>query len=73
MTSTSSLSPMCVLVIFIFHFPAYASSLPASALPHLEQQLDWNDLIEIAHHMLDWEEKLCTHLGLTAVQSSQQL
>ena len=48
-------------------FPAYASSLPASALPHLEQQLDWNDLIEIAHHMLDWEEKLCTHLGLTAV------
>ena len=55
------------------HFPAYASSLPASALPHLEQQLDWNDLIEIAHHMLDWEEKLCTHLGLTAVQSSQQL
>ena len=48
-------------------FPAYTSSLPASALPHLGQQLDWNDLIEIAHHMLDWEEKLCTHLGLTAV------
>ena len=46
------------------HFPAHASSLPASALPHLEQQLDWNDLIEIAHRMLDWEEKL---LGLTAV------
>ena len=51
----------------MFLFLAHASSLPASALPHLEQQLDWNDLIEIAHHMLDWEEKLCTHLGLTAV------
>ena len=46
---------------------AYASSLPASALPHLDQQLNWTDLTEIAHHMLDWEEKLCTHLGLTAV------
>ena len=26
------------------HFPAYASSLPASALSHLEQQLDWNEI-----------------------------
>ena len=51
----------------MFLFLAHTSSLPASALPHLEQQLDWNDLIEIAHHMLDWEEKLCTYLGLTAV------
>jgi hypothetical protein len=25
------------------------------------------DLIEIAYHMLDWEEKLCAYLGLTAV------
>ena len=58
---------------FYISFSSLCSSLPASALPHLEQQLDWNDLIEIAHHMLDWEEKLCTHLGLTAVQSSQQL
>jgi hypothetical protein len=56
------------------YFLAYVSSLPASALPHLDQQLDWDhegvdrDLIGIAHHMLDWEEKLCAHLGLTAVE-----
>jgi hypothetical protein len=37
--------------------------------------LDWDhdgvdrDLNGIAHHMLDWEEKLCTHLGLTAVDT----
>ena len=49
------------------------STLPASACPHLELQLDWGhgcveiDLCEIAHHMLDWEEKLSTHLGLTLV------
>jgi hypothetical protein len=50
---------------------AYVSSLPASAHPHLNKLLDWDnrideDLTEIAHHMLNWEEKLCTHLGLTA-------
>ena len=47
------------------------SSLVASANVHplLEQQLDWDhegvdkDLI----HMLNWEEKLCSHLGLTEV------
>ena len=51
------------------------SSLVAStnACPLLEQQLDWDnegvdkDLIEIAYHMLNWEEKLCSHLGLTEV------
>ena len=51
------------------------SSLVASAnaCPLLEQLLDWDhegvdkDLIEIAHHMLNWEEKLCSHLGLTEV------
>ena len=44
-------------------------TLPASARPYLELQLDWVDLCEIAHvhHMLDWEERLCTHLGLTEV------
>ena len=48
-------------------------SLPASAHSLLDKQLDWNhegedrDLISIAHHMLDWEEKLCVHLGLTEV------
>jgi hypothetical protein len=35
--------------------------------------LDWGhdgvekDLSEIADHMLDWEEKLPTHLGLTPI------
>jgi hypothetical protein len=34
--------------------------------------LDWDngidsDLIEIAHHMLDWEVRLRVHLELTAV------
>ena len=54
-------------------FLAYVSSLPISACPHLEHQLDWDhkgvdrDLNEIALHMLGWEEKLCAHLGLTAV------
>lgn len=46
-------------------FSAYVSSLPANSRPHLEQQLDWGHLIKIAHHMLDWEEKLCSYLGLT--------
>ena len=48
-------------------------TLPASARPNLELQLDWGhggmetDLCEIADHMLDWEERLWTHLGLTEV------
>ena len=48
------------------------STLPASALPHLNQQLDGDhegvdqDLCEIAKHMLDWEEELSIHLKLTA-------
>ena len=44
-------------------------SLLASAYPHLEQQVNYHDLTKIAHYMLDWEEKLCTHLGLTAVDT----
>jgi hypothetical protein len=49
------------------------SSLPASVHPYLEKQLDWDhegvdrDLNEIAHYMLNWEEKLRIHLGLTVV------
>ena len=48
-------------------------SLPASARIHLEMQLDSDnegiekDLSEIAQHMLEWEEELCVHLGLTKV------
>ena len=54
---------------------SYVSSLPASARPHLEPQLDWGhegvekDLSEIADHMLHWEEKLSTHLELTPLIS----
>ncbi len=56
-----------------FDFPAYVSSLPAGARPHLELQLDWGhegvdfDLNEIADVMLGWEGKLSAHLGLTDV------
>ena len=51
----------------------YISSLPPPARPHLELQLDKGhggveeDLHEIAHHMLDWEEKLSVLLRLTQV------
>ena len=51
---------------------SYVSSLPASARPHLELQLDWGhegvdkDLSEIADHMLHWDGKLSTFLKLTA-------
>ena len=52
------------------------SSLPPSAHPRLEFQLDSDhkgvetDLYQIAHHMIDWEEKLVPYLGLTAVDVS---
>lgn len=52
------------------------SSLPPPARPHLEYILDWGhdgvqrDLCEIADHMLDWEEKLSTHLGLADIDIS---
>ena len=71
------LEMMRICLIFIdfadHDFSSYVWSLPASARPLLEQQLDWDnegvdkDLIEIAHHMLDWEVKLCSHLGLTTI------
>ena len=63
---SSNLRPGC-------SFSAYVCSLSPAARPNLELLLDWGhdgvdrDLIEIAHHMLHWEEKLCSHLGLTAV------
>ena len=52
------------------------SSLPSSAHPLLDMQLDWEsggverDLAEVAQHLLDWEEKLSTHLGLTPIDIS---
>lgn len=50
----------------------YVTSLPASALPLLEKQLDWDNKVdrnlrEIAHLMLDWDGKACTYLGLKEV------
>ena len=55
---------------------AYVSSLPPLARPHLKLQLDSDhdgvemDLHQIAEHMLEWEEKLSAHLGLTPVDIS---
>ena len=49
------------------------SSLSPFVHPLLEQQLDWDhggvdvDLNEIAYHMLDWEDRLSAHLGLTRI------
>ena len=57
---------------FMF-FIASVSSLPASVQPGLDEVLDWDrkgvdkDLMEIAHHMLCWEEQLSALLGLTQV------
>lgn len=72
--------------IFIFHvftyigggadISSYVCSLPACARPHLEWQLDWGhdgvdqDLHQIAHYMIDWEEALIAHLQLTEVDRS---
>ena len=62
---------------FITEVYRYVATLPASARPHLELQLDWGhggvetDLCEIAHVMLDWEVKLSTHLGLTEVDLTE--
>ena len=55
-------------------FQSYKSSLPASALQYLERTLDWDhegvdiDLNEVADHMLDWEERLSTLLGMTPIE-----
>ena len=54
---------------------SHVSSLPPAVHPHLDYQLDWDndvdrDLREIAHHMLDWDSALATHLKLTEVDIS---
>ena len=53
-------------------FQAYVSQLPDNTRPYLSKQLDWEhggvdkDLNEIADHfLLNWEEKISAHLGLT--------
>ena len=58
------------------NFASYVSSLPPGIRPFLEKQLDWDskgvgkDLNMIAHHMLDWEVKLSSHLNLTDIDIS---
>ena len=53
---------------------SYLSSLPADAMPYLDNQLDWDQegvdrhLNQIADTMIHWEEKLSTLLSLTEVQ-----
>lgn len=52
-----------------------ANSFPPGEISHIDQVLDWDnegvgsDLDKIAHDMLDWEEKLCSCLGLTEVDA----
>ncbi len=54
-------------------FKEYVSSLPLNARHHLDLELDLGnggvdmDLSIIADHMIMWEEKLSTLLGLTEV------
>ena len=49
----------------------YLASCNLNSSSHLEKILDWNnkgvekDLIEIAKHLTEWEEKLVSPLGLT--------
>ena len=51
----------------------YISTLPVTAYPHLDLELDQDhngvelDLSEIASHMRKWEEKLSSALGLTHI------
>jgi hypothetical protein len=48
---------------------AYLSTLPGSALRYLDEPVDRNtDLIVLAEPMVNWEQKLQTHLGLTDVE-----
>ena len=54
-------------MLFILTGSGFLSSLHASALLYLDVQLEWEDLCEISRHMLNWEVKLCSHLGLTEV------
>ena len=54
-------------------YQAYLSFLSPRVHPLLEKQLYWDhggvdvDLNEIADHMLDWEDRLSAHLGLTRI------
>ena len=66
----SSASPAFVKPL---DFCAYVSSLPASAQPLLDKELDWDHdgvdvhLEKIAYYMKDWETKLSSLLKLTDI------
>ena len=57
-------------------YQAYLSFLSPYVHTFLEKQLDWDhggvdvNLNEIADHMLDWEDRLSAHLGLTHIDIS---
>ena len=55
---------MSIVIIAELNLQGYLSTLPAGARPHLELEVEWGDIVDIAHHMLGW---LCSHLGLTQV------
>ena len=59
--------------MLVFGTGPIVSTLPASARPFLEKELDWDhngvnlDLNEIALHMIYWEENVSALLELTEV------
>ena len=55
-------------------FQRYLSQLPQSAFSYLDRTLDWDneydcDLIEIARHLLRWEELLVSPFRLSSVDT----
>ena len=66
----ANLAFVIMIILLLLSGVGLVASYPISATSHLKLRLDWDndiekDLIEIAYHMVDWEEKLCPHLGLT--------
>ena len=62
---------MCVIIIGS-EFQRCLSLLPVAVFPYLDKELDWDndyerDLIEIANHMLRWEEQLAAPFKLSPV------
>ena len=70
--------PLCNSCVSFLEGPyllsSYLSSIPATALPYLDNLLDWDQegvdrhLNRIADAMIEWEENLSIWLGLTEVQ-----
>ena len=64
-------TPKCNVIILItssfFHILQDLAPILINACLYLNLQLEWADLCEISCHMLNWEVKMCSHLGLTEV------